>query len=125
MTRRISAQQLAQYNRDGVLFPIPVLSLVEVATFRGALDAIGNKQSGTPLKRADGLHQLFDWAYRLVTHDAIVDVVEDILGPDILIDGTLVLRKPPRYTSYVSWHQDSVYSGWHSAPAIRATVACG
>ena len=134
MPRRRSAQQLAQYDRDGVLFPIPVLTPAEAAMFRGALEAFETQHLGTPFKRADHLHLFFDWAYRLVTHDAIVDVVQDLLGPDISIDGTLVFRKPPHDTSLsrgirtvstrVGTRRHPRPRGSHSAPAIRATVVC-
>ena len=75
------------------------------------------------LKRFDNLHLFFPWAYRLATHEALLDVVENFLGPDIVIDGTLVFYKPPHDGSYASWHQDSVYSGWHLTPSISAWIA--
>jgi ectoine hydroxylase-related dioxygenase (phytanoyl-CoA dioxygenase family) len=75
------------------------------------------------LKRLDGTHLFFPWAYRLATHEAVVDAVESILGPDLLIDGTLILCKYPNDPSYVAWHQDSVYSDWHLSPSISAWIA--
>lgn len=123
VTTSLSRQHLDQYERDGIVFPVKVLSVDEAAFFRGALESIaGNCEAGT-LKRLDGLHLFFDWAYRLVTHDALLNTVEDILGGDILIDGTLVFYKPPQDSSYVSWHQDSVYSGWHLTPSTSAWIA--
>jgi len=115
----MSEETLAQYDRDGIVFPIPVLSEPEVAQCRRALEMIGEGS----LKRFDNLHLFFPWAYRLSTHDTLLDAVETILGPDILIDGTLVFYKPPRDGSYTSWHQDSVYSGWHLTPSISAWIA--
>ena len=123
MAGRISAQQLAQYKRDGALFPVSALSLDDVAMFRSALEGFEAQHLDTPLKRADSLHQFFPWAYRLATHDTILDNVEVVLGPDILIDGTVVFCKPPHDNSYVSWHQDSVYSGWHKTPTTTAWIA--
>jgi non-heme Fe2+,alpha-ketoglutarate-dependent halogenase len=119
----LSGQQLEQYERDGILFPIRVFSAPEVSLFRTALGSIVENCGQGQLKRLDGLHLFFDWAHRLATHDAVLDAVEDILGGDILIDGTLVFWKPPQDSSYVSWHQDSVYSGWHLTPSISAWIA--
>jgi ectoine hydroxylase-related dioxygenase (phytanoyl-CoA dioxygenase family) len=113
---------LARYEQDGVVFPIPVLSADEVAEYRGALDSVAEACGGS-LKRFDNLHLYFPWAYRLATHHAVLDVVEKFLGPDLVIDGTLVFYKPPRDASYASWHQDSVYSGWHLTPSISAWIA--
>jgi len=121
VTTTLSRQQLAQYDRDGILFPISLFSDAETAFFRDALDSIVNLCGS--LKRLDNLHLFFDWAYRLVTHDALLNVIEDLLGDDILIYGTLVFYKPPRDSGYASWHQDSVYSGLHLTPSTSAWIA--
>ena len=113
--------ELRVYERDGIVFPIPVLSQAEVAENRNALDAVIALCGES--KRFDNLHLFFPWAYRLATHNAVLDVVENILGPDLVIDGTLVFYKPPRDSSYASWHQDSVYSGWHLTPSVSAWIA--
>jgi len=119
----LSGQQLEQYDRDGIVFPVRVFSAEEASSFRHALDSIAADCGGGPLKRFDSLHLFFDWAHRLVTHENLLDAVEALLGSEILIDGTLVFFKPPRNRSYVSWHQDSVYSGWHLTPSTSAWIA--
>ena len=123
VTTGLSRQRLEQYERDGIVFPVRVLSAGEAADFRGALESVAGNCGSATLKRLDGLHLFFGWAYRLVTHDALLNAVEDVLGGDILIDGTLVFYKPPRDSGYVSWHQDSVYSGWHLTPSVSAWIA--
>jgi len=123
VTSILSRQQLGEYERDGILFPIEVLSQDEVSFFRGALESIVEACGEGWLKRFDGLHLFFHWAYRLVTNTRLLDAVEDVLGSDLLIDGTLVFCKPPRDAGYVSWHQDSVYSGWHLTPSTSAWIA--
>ena len=119
----LSRHQLNQYDRNGIVFPIRVFSVDEVTLFRGALESIADNCVEGSLKRFDSLHLFFDWAHRLVTHDSLLNAVEDVLGGDILIDGTLVFYKPPQDSSYVSWHQDSVYSGWHLTPSTSAWIA--
>src|SRR6185369_1898740 len=98
------------YERNGIVFPIPVLSMAEVECCRSALDSIVELCGEGSLKRFDNLHLFFPWAYKLATHEALLDAVEDFLGSDLVIDGTLVFYKPPHDASYASWHQDSVYS---------------
>ncbi len=123
MTTRLSAQQLDKYHRDGIVFPVPVFSADEVNLFRGGLESIVNQCGEESTKRIDSLHLFFKWAQRLVTHDALLSAVEDILGRDILVYGTLVFFKPPHDSSYSSWHQDSVYSGLHLSPSTSAWIA--
>jgi ectoine hydroxylase-related dioxygenase (phytanoyl-CoA dioxygenase family) len=118
----LSQQQLDEYDRDGIVFPIRVFSADEVSRYRGALESVAHNCGGAP-KRFDSLHLFFDWAHQLATNDVLLNAVGTILGPDILIDGTLVFYKPARDSSYVSWHQDSVYSGWHLTPSTSAWIA--
>ena len=123
VTTGLSIQSLERYERDGILFPVEVLSAEEAAVFRAALESLAADCGSAAPKRLDGLHLFFGWAYRLVTRDSLLGAVEAVLGGDILIDGTLVFYKPPRDSGYVSWHQDSVYSGWHLTPSVSAWVA--
>jgi len=123
VTTTLSIQQLDQYQCDGIVFPIKVFSDDEVSFFRNALESIAADCGEASLKRFDSLHLFFDWAYRLVAHEGLVNAVEALLGNNILIDGTLVFYKPPRDISFVSWHQDSVYSGWNLTPSTSAWIA--
>jgi len=107
------------YERDGVVFPIRVLSDGEVAEFRGELEKVARDGA----RRLDQLHLTFPWAYRLASHERVLDAVESLSGPDILVDGNLVFYKPPHDEGYASWHQDSVYSGWHLTPSVSAWIA--
>jgi non-heme Fe2+,alpha-ketoglutarate-dependent halogenase len=123
VTAGLTRQQIEQYERDGVVFPVRVFSAAEAARFRGALDSLSDKCGEGALKRFDNLHLFFGWAYELVTHDALLNAVEAVLGGDLLVEATVVFYKPPRDASYVSWHQDSLYSGWHLTPSTSAWIA--
>ena len=107
------------FAQQGVVFPIRVLSDQEVSEYRDELEAV----AGESPRRMDQLHMRYDWAYRLASHPAVLDAVERLIGPEILIDGNLVFYKPPHDASYASWHQDSVYSGWHLTPSVSAWIA--
>ena len=117
----LSRQQLDEYDRQGIVFPIKVFSDDEVSFFRGELEAVVH-QCGSA-KRLDNLHLFFEWAHRLVTHGGLLNVIQDVLGGDILVFGTLVFYKPPHDPGYASWHQDSVYSGLHLTPSTSAWIA--
>jgi chlorinating enzyme len=119
----LSKQQLQQYDRDGIAFPIRAFLPEEVARFLAELESIADYCGEGSLKRFDNLHLFFDWAHSLVTSDLLLDTVEDLLGGDILVYGTLVFYKPPKDSSYVSWHQDSFYSGLHLTPSTSAWIA--
>lgn len=122
MPKTLTPEQIERYERDGALFPVPVLSPEEVARFRAGFEELEARLGGRP--RPIGLsHLFFRWAYELATHPAIADVVEDVLGPDLLLHGSLIICKYPGDSSYVAWHQDGTYSGLSTTPTTSAWVA--
>ena len=120
---KLSKQQLEDYDRDGFLFPIDLFAPGEVLSFRSAVDELIERSRDCSPKRFDRLHLFFDWAHGIVTHDGLLDVVESILGDDILVYGTLVFWKQPHDSRYASWHQDSFYSRLHLTPSTSAWIA--
>lgn len=118
----LSTQQTQHYEQDGFLFPIPILSEAEVTRYRAAFDAVEAHVGGT-LTRLDLGHLYFRWAYDLATHPALVNAVAAVLGPDLLVQATLIFCKYPGNDAFVSWHQDSVYLKWHLTPSISAWLA--
>jgi ectoine hydroxylase-related dioxygenase (phytanoyl-CoA dioxygenase family) len=56
----------------------------------------------------------------LSTHTRLLDCLEQILGPDILLKSTRVFYKYGRSASFVGWHQDGITEGLEDArvPAV-------
>lgn len=124
MKTMLSTVQVYQYEHEGVLSPVPVMPAAEALKYRAAFEEL-EALCGQSLKRFDQAHLFFHWAYELATHSAVLDVVSDILGDELLIDGTLIFCKYPHDPAYVSWHQDSLYSNWHLVPTTSAWIALG
>ena len=122
MSNYLSAGQVNQYQRDGILFPVRVLLPEEVNKFRAAFEEMETRFGGK-LRYAGWLHLHFRWAYDLATHPVIVDAVESLLGADVVILSTLLLCKYPRDPDYASWHQDGTYSGTYQTPTASAWIA--
>jgi len=124
MGKRLSAEAVAQYRRDGFYFPLPVLSAAEARVYRDKLEA-HERSTGGPI--AGGMrhkvHLLFTWANELARHPAILDAVEDVIGPDILCWSTNFFIKEAHSPSFVSWHQDATYWGLSTNDVITAWVA--
>lgn len=120
----LSSEQVRQFERLGYVFPVRVLSDHETARFRSAFKE--TKRRLTSQRKGalwSQLHLHFRWAYNLVTHSSILDAVEDVLGPDILVHSTTLFYKPARDASFVSWHQDGTFLIRNSSPALSAWVA--
>jgi ectoine hydroxylase-related dioxygenase (phytanoyl-CoA dioxygenase family) len=118
----LSQAQLAGYERDGCLCPVRALSAGEAANFRRSLEEQEAYMGGI-LKRMDNCHLFFRWAYDLATHPRVLDVLEDLLGPDLFVHSTRIFYKHAHDPSYVSWHQDGRYSSLNSKPAPSAWIA--
>jgi non-haem Fe2+, alpha-ketoglutarate-dependent halogenase len=124
MNKLLTASQVAQYERDGIVFPVPVLTPEETAGFRRSFDELADRLGGRPVAQALGHTQaFFRWAYDLGTHPRVLDAVEDILGPDILLWTVSIFPKYPRDPGYISWHQDGTYWGLDSVRVTTAWIA--
>jgi ectoine hydroxylase-related dioxygenase (phytanoyl-CoA dioxygenase family) len=115
-----TAQQIASYREKGYAAPARVLSVREAAEFHAAFEAYEISKwgrSGQAYDDQDGRewlrkpHRYARWAYELATHPRVVDAIEDILGPNVMLWDSKLFPKPARSASYVSWHQDGTYLG--------------
>jgi ectoine hydroxylase-related dioxygenase (phytanoyl-CoA dioxygenase family) len=96
----------------------------ETARFRAAFDELAARLGGRPVAQALGHTQLyFRWAYELATHPVLLDAVEDVLGPDILVWTVSIFPKYPRDPGFISWHQDGTYWGLDSTKVTTAWLA--
>lgn len=122
MGRVLSEIQISDFEREGCLCPVTVLSTTEAQRYREALEQQELCMGGY-LKRMDNCHLFFRWAYELSMHPGVLDVLEDVLGPDLFVHSTRIFYKHPHDPSYVSWHQDGIYSRLNTKPAPSAWIA--
>ena len=113
----LSASSVEQYWQDGFLFPIPVMPAHEAADLRAELEEIEATwlDNGLPLplntyKRV-GSHIVMPLAYKIGADPRLLNVVEGILGPNILIYAVEFFIKEPKSPHIVSMHQDLTYWG--------------
>lgn len=114
---RLTGAQVARYWDDGYLFPIQAISLERAAGWRAELEAIerdwldaGLPQPLNMYKRVNS-HLVLPMAHEIGSDPAILDVVEGILGPNLLIYGVEFFIKEPRTKQIVTMHQDLTYWG--------------
>ncbi len=124
MRASLTPGQIDHYKHSGVLFPIPVLSPEQIDVYQKGyydlMDAFGRKPKSVELAVT---HLNFPWAYELVTHPAVLDVVEGVLGPDLLVWASSIFAKPPRDPGYITFHQDATYWGLDSPQVTTAWIA--
>lgn len=124
MGKRLTDAQIANYRERGFCFPVPVLSAEEVREFRADLERY-EAQIGAPLEFPEKSkpHLLFDWADKAAHHPAVLDAVEDLIGPDILLYHITLWTKEAGSPAYVLWHQDGAYFFLDPAEQVTAWVA--
>jgi non-haem Fe2+, alpha-ketoglutarate-dependent halogenase len=127
MTASLSPAQIDQYDREGYLFPVDCLTPDEVRYYRTQLEDFEHEQGDTFGKLPDLVrsksHLLFTWMDELVRHPKVLDAVESIIGPNILLYHLTSWLKEPNEPSHVSWHQDGTYFGLEPAEQITAWIA--
>lgn len=124
MTRRLTTDEIARYRNDGFHFPVRVMSSEDAGAYRSRLED-HERATGGPIagNMRHKVHLLFTWANDLARHPAILDAVEDLIGPDILCWSSTFFIKEARSPSFVSWHQDATYWGLSTDEVVTAWVA--
>jgi len=121
MPKLLSEVQVQAYERDGFVFPVDALSASEVQAHRQELEAWERARGAAidfPEKSKSYL--LFNWADQLVHHPRILDAVEDLIGPDILVYHSTLFLKEAHTPAFVRWHQDSTY--FYLQPHLHVTA---
>jgi ectoine hydroxylase-related dioxygenase (phytanoyl-CoA dioxygenase family) len=119
---RLSADQKAAYWEDGFLFPLEILTADEAGRIRAEFEQMEAdwRDADLPLplnmyKRVNA-HVVMPLAARIASDPRILDVVEGMLGPDLLIWSAEFFIKEPRTTHVVGMHQDLTYWGLGETP---------
>lgn len=124
MLKSLTPHQLEHFKKYGYVAPIRVMSERTALELRKRLEDF--EQSSNPLrKKALNVksHLLFSWLNELVRNDKVVDAIEDLYGPDLLVWASSFFIKNGNDPAYVSWHQDSTYWGLSKPDVVTAWVA--
>jgi len=120
----LNAAQIAQYRKMGYVAPIRIMSTAQAQTLRERLEEFERIQ-GSPLhgSQRHKSHLLFTWLSDLVRMPAILNVIEDLYGANLLCWTSNFFIKEPNDPAFVSWHQDSTYWGLSRPDVVTAWVA--
>lgn len=99
----------SDYWENGVVSPVPLLTCEEALDHRRRLESV-EADLGS-LHYIDKVHTALTSPLELATHPAVLDVVESLIGPDILLYNSTYIIKEPNTETFVAWHQDLTYWG--------------
>lgn len=77
------------------------------------------------LEQLGQAHVVFKFASELVRNPTILDAVEELIGPNILVWRSNFFTKEPHSPSYVTWHQDLRYWDLSSDDLVSVWIALG
>ena len=135
----LTEQQKESWSENGYLVIKNVLSAKEVEDLRRSTDALnaqaqGLKEStdrlkleafdtgGTMLQMVAEPHDLGGEWMALARDERILDVVEELLGPNILLYYSMLMMKPPREGFKAPWHQDFAFFAHNRADLLACQL---
>ena len=124
MANFLSAVAMSKFDSQGFLAPVFALPQDAAEHYRLRLERAAAAQPGISqrvLKMKS--HLVFGCLDELVRLPAILDAVESLLGPDILVWTSSIFAKTAASPDYVSWHQDMAYWGLEPPEIVTAWVA--
>ena len=120
----LSSNQLKQYEDQGYISPIEVLSSSEALEARKEIELI-EKKMPNEIDNAGryNVHLISPKLDSIVHNSKILDAVESIIGKNILVCSTTLFIKNPNEQGFVSYHQDAKYIGLEPHNWVTAWVA--
>ena len=120
MAKLLDDAQRRAYRMQGIVYPIRVLDAKEVQRFRAHCDELETQLGGEPRTiEVRQMHLHFRWAYELATHPRVLDAVEDLLGPNVLVWATELFAKHPHQEAIsIGFHRDRPYMGFDDGAEV-------
>jgi ectoine hydroxylase-related dioxygenase (phytanoyl-CoA dioxygenase family) len=124
MGKHLSDAQIRHFREHGFVSPMRAMGAEQAAQYRRIIEDYERQSSRDvnatlKIKGYLALPALVE----LARNPRILDAVEDLIGPDIMLFGASVFAKNGRDPRYVSWHQDSAYFGLTPHEEVTVWVA--
>jgi hypothetical protein len=126
---RLSPEEVAAYRESGIVIPRYRLPAAKIDALRATLDRLVAENPDIRPERlvsahiegrnSEGVRGSGDFL-DLARDPGILDLVEQLIGPDIILWGCQIFCKPGGDGMAVPWHQDGHY--WPIRPLATCTV---
>ncbi len=117
MSTPLTADQIAAYQANGFLHPIPVFDAAKTAALRTEVETLerdhgigAGRHDLAQFMRVNG-QLVIPLLARIAADPAVLAPVTSILGPNLLVWSVELFIKEPGTRKTVSWHQDLTYWG--------------
>ena len=126
---RLSDAEIQRFHDDGLVIPDYRLPDAMLARMQAEVDRLIERNPGVRPEQLSGAHNPWGQSAQLVGSQAfldlclfpkILDMVEQLIGPDIVLWGSQLFCKPAGHGMAVPSHQDGQY--WPLDPLATVTV---
>lgn len=125
MPKKLNADQISQYERNGFVFPVEIMSETEALDYRHRLEEAEARYpeviNGSSAR--NNAHLTFEFLDEIVHKSEILDAVEDVIGENILAWGSVLFIKEAHDPAFVSPHQDFTYMGLEPHDGVSIWLA--
>jgi hypothetical protein len=122
---KLTPAQIEAFRRDGFLAPVALATAAEARRWRDDLEAFERTLPPGPIgaRERRKLHVRCPWARTLVEDPRLLDIMESLLGPDIMVFTSTFFIKEPDTDAITAWHQDATFFGLSPYEHVTAWVA--
>ena len=118
----MNAQHVREtWERDGYVSPLRVFDETTAKAHRAVMEQTEAEHGKLHYKYK--MHSVLRSPWEIATNETLLDAVEAILGPNILLYNVCYIVKEPAATTFISWHQDLTYWGLSNDNQVSAWVA--
>lgn len=109
------------YDSNGFISPVDIIPAADAARHRQRMEDVEEKFG--PVHYKTKIHTVLTSPFELATNKTVLDVVESLIGPNILLHNVTYIIKEPNSQSHVSWHQDLTYWGFSDDAQVSMWLA--
>jgi len=136
MTAELLTDERSHFDRFGYISPIRVRTPTEAAAITQQWDQVEEREQLPQEERflMYNRHRDLDFLMDIASDERVLDIVESLIGPDILLFGTRLICKWPGDVDFVPWHQDvsvrnqltppEQVTGWYAVDNVTTDNGC-
>ena len=109
------------YETDGYVSPVDIISKQYADKHRQQMENV--EANFGKLHYLTKVHTILRSPWKLATLPAVLDVVEQFIGSNILLHNVTYIVKEPGSEAHVSWHQDLTYWGFSDDAQVSMWLA--
>lgn len=117
---------LNSYRHRGFIDSVEVLAPDAAREFAAQFDTLVEREGIDLLAPSFQLHDRHldrDFIWSVATSPSVLDVIDALVGPNILMLGSRFIVKPPQSTLGVPWHRDADYAGLYPCSQVNVWLA--